>query len=50
MSNRNRSSAQGPDPQVNLAAIVTHNVRDFAGASRFAVNIVIQGALLTALE
>ncbi len=31
-------------------AIVTHNVRDFAGAARFAVNIITPGAFLASLE
>jgi putative PIN family toxin of toxin-antitoxin system len=34
----------------NCNAIVTHNVRDFAGASRFAVQIIKPGHFLTALE
>jgi predicted nucleic acid-binding protein len=31
-------------------AIVTHNVRDFAGASRFAVRIITPGAFLASVE
>ena len=31
-------------------AIVTHNVRDFAGANRFAVQIITPGGFLVALE
>jgi len=31
-------------------AIVTHNVRDFAGATRFAVDIITPGAFLASLE
>ena len=31
-------------------AIVTHNVRDFAGATRFGVRIIKPGAFLAALE
>ena len=34
----------------NCNAIVTHNVRDFAGASRFAVQIMKPGDFLAALE
>ena len=34
----------------NRNAIITHNVRDFAGASRFAVPIMKPGAFLAALE
>ena len=34
----------------NCKAIVTHNVRDFAGASRFAVQIMKPGDFLAALE